>query len=166
MFCFSCRELSTSLQCEGYGPVLLLGVRAPYGVVFCLVELVVRNDVMPVTEYVRGLLHMGRDQDLPFKKTVAQRKFSEHFGSCFSAGVEQDAQQFYVTARKTVLTVVHQIARMMSVETDQYVWTAPLHSIFVCHGKRDRLANSIINHSVALTMKGMLSASKLENSGP
>ena len=50
------------------------------GIVFYLMKLVVRNDVIPVKEYVRGLLREWRDQDLPLK-TVSQCKLSWQFVS-------------------------------------------------------------------------------------
>ena len=58
-----------------------------------------------------GQLREWRDQDLPLK-TVSECKFSEQFGSYFSAGNEQAAQQFYVTASKAFRAVVRQIGNV------------------------------------------------------
>ena len=128
-------------------------------------ELMVRNDVIPFKEDLRGMLREWWDLDL-LLKTVFQCKFGEPFGSYFSAGSDEAAQQFQVTTRKAICAVVRHIGSAMSELMEQYMSMAPLHPMLIGHGVWDRLADSIISLGGALSMRGMLSAKELENLGP
>ena len=89
-------------------------------------DLVVRIDVIPVREDVRGLLCEWRDLELQLK-TVARCKLSEQFGSYFSAESGQIVQPFHVTAGKTFRAVMRQTGRAMSGQIEQYMSMASLH---------------------------------------
>ena len=152
------------MQCEGCGPVLLLGVEDCKGSSLSF-GLVMRNDVIPVEQDVRGLLREWRDQDLAMK-TVSQCKFSEQFGNYFFAGSEQAFQQFYVIAKKVFRAVVRQIGRATSGGGEQCTSMAPWHPMLICHGSRDGIADSIKSLGGALSKRGMLSAKELEKMSP
>ena len=66
--------------------------------------------MIPVKEDMRGLLREWRDYDLPLK-TTAQCELLDLFGSYYSVGSEHTAQKFYVTAKKPIRAVGHQIGR-------------------------------------------------------
>ena len=133
------------------------------GVVSCLIELVVRNNVIPVRKDERGLLCEWSDEDLPLE-TVAQCKLSDQFGTSFSAGSEKSAQQFYVTA---IRVVVRQIRRAMSGQKEQYMsMTLYCTQCLICHVNHDRLVDSINSLGRSASMKGMLSAREIGSSVP
>ena len=134
------------------------------GVAFCLLDLVIWNDVIPVREDLRGLLHELPVQDLPLR-SVAPCKFLEQFGSNFSVGSDQAAQQFYVTAMKAIRAVARQVDWAMSGFMDQFLHIASLQPTLICDGNWYKLTNSIIILAGLLSMRGMVSARELETLG-
>ena len=120
--------------------------RSSRGVVFSLMELVVRNDV--IREDVRGLLRERSSRDLPLE-TVAQCKFSEQFGSYFPVWSKEVG-----TAKKAIRAVSREIGKTMSGPMEQYLSMAPLDPILICQRNWDSLPDSFINLDSALSMRG------------
>ena len=105
------------------------------GFVFCPMKLVVCIDAIPVREGAWTATWMA------WSRLAAENCFSVQVlrttsESYFSAGIQQAAQQLYVTTRKSIGAVSHQIGRAMSRQLEQYMSVAPFHPMLISHGNQ------------------------------
>ena len=142
--CFSCRELSRSLQCEGYGLILLFGVKA----VRCLVPSDGPGGSKRCNSTQRGCAGTAA--------WVAGSGLA--IEDCFSMQVRSALRELFFCwkwascttflrsgEKKTIRAVVRHILKVMSGRMEHNMSIAALHPMVICHGNRERLVDGNIS---------------------